>query len=252
MERADWRRDLGSFLSLVARPVQRGPTVLNWVLTAGGWAGVAALGWLSAHLLGTLLVLGWVFVVLAVIAGTRLQHRLSDAKRIEFTCKTVTEELDHTIPIWDVTFTRLVPLFVRVQNNGPAADFEARIRDIHGLQGQDPVSAVAWETTFGSTHHLARGGFASLRIANVARKPRAIWLVGASTALAPNGHTAGKQFFDWAGCFDFILEVVDTTHDKTQGFNGRIEVDDNGEVVAFDLEPLTQHPPRLSAHEGQC
>src|SRR5665213_290004 len=136
-----WGRDLLQFLRLAARPVRRGPAVFNLILTGGGWAGVAVAVWLvsGSHLLISLLVLTLVALALALVAGTRLQRRVSDQMTARVTCVAQIESIPHTLTVNGQQFKCVTALWVVVNNDGPGASFEARIRDIRNLDSQQSV-----------------------------------------------------------------------------------------------------------------
>jgi hypothetical protein len=199
----------------------------------------------AATVLGELLPTAVVFPVRLLMASGEQRRTLQHALRPElddpqFTCRCSLDKTSVVLTVGNENYQDNVLLWVRVENEGPAGDFSARLLRFRGLPGvadrDFEVSEVAWEPSLEKSLHLVRGGFARLRIGAFSLNPRALWFYAARSATwAQASHQATPRFSDYYGECHFDLVVHNETADRTRTFQATISVTTDG-TLGFRID----------------
>lgn len=182
-------------------------------------------------------------LVLAVLAGTRLQLDRDMRQAISVTLATSVETIgDSCERAGEVqTFFGRHILWAKLSAVGPGGEYSARIENVTGAVRVDsgvPLPAdschhVAWEDSADFRHVLGYEDSRRLMVIWIFESPRVFWFVTPrSEAWAPASHVLG-----WILRADPTLEFDLVVIEETTGANTRqhITVDLSGETPSVDL-----------------
>lgn len=243
VERDGWRQAIRQFVKDAVHP----PILKRWSWV---WSAVAVLAViaptaisavLGAAPLPMLVVLLFVVVVgLLLVQGARLQKAANARREARFTCRSHIEKVKTELTVGAETFRDNLLLWVRVENEGPAADFSARLLRFRGLPYIDEpfyeVPEAAWEQNLDKSLHLARGGIGRLRIGFFSLNPRALWFYAArSAAWSKESHQASGRFMGFEGECGFDLVIHDETDDLSRVYQATVTVSPDG-TLGFRID----------------
>ena len=186
-----------------------------------------------AGVLATLIAL-----VIAGISKWAVERRR--AKHPRFVCRARQSEHPRAVGIQanQTAYFGNVELCVDVVNDGPTGDFYARLRDFEGMPSLDyQVPLPLWKhTTETRTTIPGHGGQRVIELANVARRPYAVWF-----NTSENGkREAGTQWplsEDTSIRFEFEVGRVGEKRDELRRYRGEIFVPMDGSLPTFTLTP---------------
>ena len=204
-----------------ARVVTPIPGAITWYGRVGVTVGLA-----TAFVAGFFSAWAWVLLLLILLGlsvwtGVRLQSEIDDRNRIDFWVEdgTTRQHAQYSLP--EGKYRDNTSLWITAHNDGPTAEFLARVEDVVGARRGDRLPArvneVAWEHDIEVRYSIARGSEARLKLGNVSREPFALWFFTAKTHSyqAPASHASGTRMFDVDLEVSFVLEIYNVDADKT-------------------------------------
>lgn len=191
--------------------------------------------WLDV-LIGVLATL----IALAIAGVAKWAYDRQRARRPKFSCRVRLAERRHGMGIFvnETRYEQNVELCVDVANEGPTGDFYARLRDFEGMPSADyQVPLPLWKhTTETRTTIPGHGGQRVIELANVARKPVAIWFNTSENGIREAG-TQWRLDRDTEISFEFEVGRVGEKRDELRRYRGEIVVPIDGSLPNFTLTP---------------